>query len=245
SAAEPLPRPGTRVIVNGKLRDEFVPAVGMRSIELDELRVSSAGIAGLPAAERRAIASLFFDAALGEFVRVETEGIVSAAWFEGDRLHLEIGDGSNRMPVAVLGASKISPQTVLDARVAVRGVVRRDYGEPPVSPVRVEDFPPRMAVASPEDLRVLEPAPSQPTEVPSLYALITDPRWSTDGHRVRVTATVVNADSPETLLVEEDGIVMPIETRAARRFAVGDRIEAVGWPTRRRFTMTLRRASVV
>ncbi len=245
SAAEPLPRPGTRVIVNGKLRDEFVPAVGMRSIELDELRVSSAGIAGLPAAERRAIASLFFDAALGEFVRVETEGIVSAAWFEGDRLHLEIGDGSNRMPVAVLGASKISPQTVLDARVAVRGVVRRDYGEPPVSPVRVEDFPPRMAVASPEDLRVLEPAPSQPTEVPSLYALITDPRWSTDGHRVRVTATVVNADSPETLLVEEDGIVMPIETRAARRFAVGDRIEAVGWPMRRRFTMTLRRASVV
>src|SRR5512138_586071 len=37
---------------------------------------------------------------------------------------------------------------------------------------------------------------------------------------------------------------MPIETPTARRFVVGDRIEAIGWPARRRFTMTLQRALV-
>src|SRR5690606_12224262 len=39
---EPIPRPGTRVFVTGKLRDEFVPTIGINSIELTELKVANA-----------------------------------------------------------------------------------------------------------------------------------------------------------------------------------------------------------
>ena len=241
---EPIPRPGTRVFVTGKLRDEFVPTIGINSIELTELKVTNAGVAKLPVAQRRAIRSLFFDASLGEFVRVETEGIVIAAWPQGDRLRLELSEGGFRIPVTILDASELVPATLLDQRIAVRGIVRRDHPGSTGGEVRTEDLLPQMAVVSPKDLRVVAPAPNEPSAVPSLRALITDPTWLTRGHRVRIAGTVVHADSSETLLIEENGIVMPIETPTARRFVVGDRIEAIGWPARRRFTMTLQRALV-
>src|SRR5690606_33304895 len=116
---EAIPRPGTRVFVTGNLRDEFVPAIGIKSIDLTELKVPSAGIAKRHVAERRAIGSLFFDASLGEFVRVETEGIVIAAWPQGDRLRLELSEGGFRIPVTILDASELVPTALLDQRIAV------------------------------------------------------------------------------------------------------------------------------
>src|SRR5690606_11584318 len=48
---EPVPRPGTRVFVTGKLQDEFVPAAGIKSIALSELKVTNGGRVDLPVAE--------------------------------------------------------------------------------------------------------------------------------------------------------------------------------------------------
>ena len=239
---ETLPRAGARIIITGKLRDEFVPGIGIASIQLDELEIKHAGAADLPLAERRNISSLYFDTALGEFVRVETEGIVRAAWLQGSRLEAEIGDGGYRISVTIAGADEISPEALLDARINVRGVVYREADASRPNGPRAFDFP-RMAVASPDDMRVIEQSPSAPSNVSSLYALITDRTWVTRGHRVRVIGTVVDADA-RTLLIEDGGVVMPVETSTPRQFSIGDRIEALGWPTRRRFTVTLQRASV-
>src|SRR5690606_20837647 len=75
-------------------------------------------------------------------------------------------------------------------------------------------------------------------------SLITSPDWAARGHRVRIRGEIVRVDSDRMLLVEDGGVVMPVETEDARAFEAGQTIEAVGWPTRRRFTLTLQRSQV-
>jgi PAS domain S-box-containing protein len=242
-AGDPLPMPGDEVVVSGTLSSEYVASLGMKSLQLVNLKVKATGKGAMPTAERRGIVSLFFDTALGEFVRIETEGIVRAASKEGERLLLEVGQDGYTMPIMVLDAAQAQPAALLDARVSLRGVVSHDYGTAP-STTRVEDFPPRMAVASLEDLKVLHSAPTQSAPVESAHALIVQPEWVARGHRVRLQGTVVGVDSDDLLLLENGGIVMPVETRDAARYKAGDTVEAIGWPTRRRFTITLQRSDV-
>ncbi len=244
TVVDPLPKVGTRVIVNGALLSEYVPSIGMKSIHLGNLQVTSAGTSQLPRAEARMLGSLFFDAALGEFVRIETSGIVRAADLRGDRLQLEIGHDGSRIPVTILGAAGSTPASLLDARVAVRGVLRRDHDQGTSGTIRSEDSPPGLAVASLNDLSVIDQPPLEPTTVESIYALIANDSWVKRGHRVRVTGTVVHTTRAHTLLIEDGGIVMPIELSSAQRVSAGDRVEATGWPTRSRFTTTLQRAKV-
>src|SRR5690606_21366917 len=199
----------------------------------------------LPQAEKRELVSLFFDAALGEFVRTQTEGIVRAVVARGEHLQLELGDAGFRIPVTILDARGVDVGQLIDARVQVRGVVWRNYDESQPSTGRIEDYPPRLSVRSAEDLVLLEPAPPIATDVTPIRALITSPDWAAPGHRVRIRGEIVRVDSDRVLLVEDGGVVMPVETEHAGAFAAGQTIEAVGWPTRRRFTLTLQRSQVV
>src|SRR5690606_29201582 len=70
-----VPQPGDEIVVRGKVRGEYIASIGMKSVELGELQIKKVGTRRIPDAERRTMASLFFDAAVGEFVRVETDGI--------------------------------------------------------------------------------------------------------------------------------------------------------------------------
>jgi PAS domain S-box-containing protein len=242
---DPLPERGDRVTISGTLDSEYVASLGMKSVQFAALKVKTTGKELLPAAERRGIVSLFFDTAMSEFVRVETEGIVRAVSKQGDRLLMEVGQDGYTMPVVVLDAADAQPDYLLDARIVLSGVVSHDYEKIPlVRTTRIEDFPPRMAVASLKDLKILSPAPEQSAHVQSAHMLIVDPEWVARGHRVRVQGKVVNVDSADLLLIENGGIVVPVETDDAKRFKAGDTVEAIGWPTRRRFTITLQRAEV-
>jgi PAS domain S-box-containing protein len=238
-----VPTPGDVILVTGKLRGEFVPSLGMKSLELADIRVKTTGRSSIPGAEKRTIGSLFFDAALGEYVRVETEGVVRSVNNEKDRLVLELSQDGYRMPVTIIGA-QAAPETLIDARVSVRGIVRRDYDETQLGTSRIEDFPPRMFVTSLDDLSLIQPPAKEVQDVDSIYSLVANPEWVARGHRIRLKANVVAADSENILLVENGGVVMPIETANTASFEPGDVIEAQGWPTRRRFTITLQRAQV-
>lgn len=241
---EDLPSAGDRVRVDGTLRSEYVPALGMRSLELENVAVRPRSRSLLPTAERRPMASLFFDTALQEFVRVETEGTVRAIESHGDRLVLELSHDSLRMQVTLYGARDFNAAALLDSRVTVRGVVRRTYAERSLQTPLAEEFPPEMYVASIGDIIVREPAPQDTLLVPSAHDLIANPAWIARGHRVRIRGVVVGAASGRTLFIENGGIVIPIEPQREFDIAVGDHIEALGWPTRRRFTTTVQRAQV-
>src|SRR5690606_30389567 len=68
--------------------------------------------------------------------------------------------------------------------------------------------------------------------------------WVKLGRRVRIHGKVVQAQTPHVLLIVNGGVIMPVETPRAAEYVAGDAIEAVGWPARRRFTLTLQRAEI-
>jgi PAS domain S-box-containing protein len=239
-----IPKSGDTVRIRGKLQGEYVPSLGIKSVDLTDVEVTITGRARVPNAERRAIASLYFDTALQEFVRVETEGIVRAARKHGDRIILELGQDGFRMSAVIHSAADVDSQSLLDTRVAVRGVIRRTFDPESQSITRIEDSMPEMLVSSPEDLAVHEQAPAGAAYVESVHDLVADPQWVSRGHRVRIRGRVVAAHAEHVLLIENDGIVIPIDTHQAQEFSVGELVEATGWPTRRRFTILLQRAQV-
>jgi PAS domain S-box-containing protein len=244
SKPEEVPKPGDELVVRGKVHSEYIASVGIKSVELGELQIKKVGTGRIPDPEPRTMASLFFDAALGEFVRVETDGIVRSAVREGRRLILEIGQEGFRMPVTILSAEDADPNALVDAHVSVRGVVHRDFDDSQRTTARDEDFPPQMLVAAIDDVSFIEAAPHTSTQVESIHALVANSEWVKKSHRVSVRARVVAAESDDILLIESGGVVMAIETSDARAFKPNDFIQARGWPTRRRFTTTLQRAQV-
>jgi PAS domain S-box-containing protein len=55
---------------------------------------------------------------------------------------------------------------------------------------------------------------------------------------------VLRRESPQIIIVETAGMSMPVETASALEYRTGDLVEATGWPTIRRFTVTLQRAEL-
>jgi PAS domain S-box-containing protein len=241
---EPLPLPGDQVRVTGTLRGEYVAALGMKSLELTDIDVKVHGRSLIPSAERRPMVSLFFDTALQEFVRVETEGIVRSIERRDGRLVLELSQDRFRMPVTVYDAEHFDATPLLDASVAVRGVMRRTYEERALQTPLAEEFPPEMYVASASDILVRQPAPQEAVLIPSAHELIANPEWVARGHRIRIRGQIVNIAENRTLFIANGGITIPVEPRDPHDLAVGDYIEALGWPTRRRFTSLIQRAEV-
>ncbi len=241
----PLPAVGDRVDIRATLKQEYDAVAGHRRIALaDDLRMDNLGQARLPPAYVRPLAELFADAGGREAIRVQTSGIVRAARRAGDRLLLEIGDNGLRMPVAVHDGGTLTKELLLDARITVRGVVQSDYNPWEESFTPNNELGPLLQVASREDVEIVDRAPASVPIAPSMRALLTDSSWVAQGHRVGIHAVVLRAESPRVLLAENGGIVIPIETPTAMDFRAGDIVEAVGWPTPRRFTLTLQRAEV-
>ena len=54
-----IPKSGDTVRIRGKLQGEYVPSLGMKSVDLTDVEVTITGRARVPNAERRAIVSLF------------------------------------------------------------------------------------------------------------------------------------------------------------------------------------------
>jgi PAS domain S-box-containing protein len=242
--AETMPRPGTRVSIRGVVTKAYNPTVGRRSVTLAETQIKRAREHDLPAAKLKALADLFSDTGAHEGIRVETSGIVHAARRDGNRMLLEIGDKGRRMPVSVIDDGTLTRESLLDTRISVRGVVQVEYNPWEETFAHNNDMGPLLQVAARADLDMLEHAPADIPLAPSVRALITEPQWVSLGHRVRIQGVVVRPETPQVLLIDNGGILMPVETPYSMQFKAGDSIEATGWPTPRRFTITLQRAEV-
>ena len=239
-----VPRAGDRIDLKGVIRTEYDAQASAQSVELTGVSINVTGSVDLPRPQSLPLASPLFSSGLREAQRVTTGGVVRSAIMRGNDLMLELGDGGQRMPVTVLDAQSIKAEALIDARVTVRGVLQLDYKDLVGPALRVEDIGPHLWVPSTADLDVTSPAPAEIPLVPSVRALINEPSWMERGGRIRLQGTVTRVDSGHVLLVENGGVLMPVETSSTDGFAAGDVIEAVGWPTPRRFTMTLQRAQV-
>jgi PAS domain S-box-containing protein len=236
--ARQMPEIGRRVTVRAQIATAYEEGAGLRSVRLfDPQLTSHAGLERLDAPEVP-LSDLLRGSAQREGRRLRTSGVVRFARLAGDRLTLELGDAGQRMTVTILNASGIKPESLIDLRVSVAGTLQLGLDR------IAETFAPHLWVSTPRDLRYSGTAPSAPIEVSSAWSLLREPEFVEKGHRVRVHGSVVRVDDSDTLLIDSDGLLIPIESSDAIRFKQGDEVEVHGWPTRQRWNVVLERAAM-
>jgi PAS domain S-box-containing protein len=234
---------GDAVDIHALVRTAYGTEVTHRSVGLADVRMERVRHAALPPGDSRSVPDLFNDGLAREGLRVETSGIIRALRNDGASLLLELADNGKRIPVRVLNGSQLSRDALLDARVKIQGVVQTDHN--PWERSFLADEPvPSLQVASTRDVQIIEPAPKDLPLASSVRELMTEPLWLSRGHRVRVIGEVLRQESSQVIIVRVGSMIMPVETASALEYRPGDFIEAVGWPTVRRFTVTLQRANV-
>ena len=239
-----VPRVGDRIEIEAVIAREYNVEESGQSVQLGQIKLKVKGKASLPKPQPLSLAAQFTSSGLREAQRVVTTGVVRTAAVRDGNLVLELSDVGQRMPVTIIHARGVSPESLIDAQVEVTGVLQLDYKDLAGPALRVDNVGAHLWVASMADLRVAHLPPEEIALAPSVRSLIMDPEWVRRGSRVRIQGRVVRAESEHVLLIENGGLVMPIEMEDAHRFSTGQVIEATGWPTPRRFTMTLQRAEV-
>jgi signal transduction histidine kinase/CheY-like chemotaxis protein len=191
-------------------------------IQFEHLSVRVLGRAALPKAEDVALRDL---TDLFEHHLVETTGIVRFVDTAGPHPMLELS--ANRpVIVRILNLDELPPETLLDARIRVRGVLA--YEVEPSS----TSYTPHLWVTDAASIEVIEAPPATIPQATSVRALVTDPRWMASGRRVGVRARVVAQEGERALLVESGGLSIVLDTPQAGQFSPGDIVQAAGWPVR-------------
>jgi PAS domain S-box-containing protein len=232
-----LPKPGQRIVVRTTIANAYDDAVGLRSVRFADVNIVRQQPAQMPKAPRVSIAELLRGNQQREGRRVSTIGVVRFAQEAGDRLTLELGDAGQRMTITVLQAGDIQPNSLIDARIEVFGTLQLGLDR------IAETFAPHLWVNSPADLHRPDVAVSA-TPLVSAWSLLSDASLIKDGHRVRLQGTVVEVHGSDTLLMDSAGLLVPVQSTDAQKFAAGEEIEASGWPARPRWNAVLERASL-
>ncbi|HEY6924134.1 MAG TPA: hypothetical protein VI653_11750, partial [Steroidobacteraceae bacterium] len=233
-AGEVPPAAGDRVTAYVRLPNDPY-AQEDRLTELQQLVIERHAAA--PHAERVPLDELANAARFGKNRFVETTGIVSRVERAGSQLTLEL-NGSYTLLVKILDSSGLNASSLLNGQISVQGVVTYKF-EP-----LMQVFEPTLFVSSERSIHVLDPSPTLIPRVPSLRALITDPKWEAPRRRVSIQATVVELESDSLLVAANNGINIAIEAADAGNYSLGDNIEAIGWPSRRFGTTTLHHATL-
>ena len=227
---------GDRVTAFVRLANEPY-AEGDRLIELHRLVIEDRSHGAVPHAEYVPLDEFANAARFGKNRFVETSGIVSGVEQVGSQLTLEL-NGSYALPVKILDSSGLDGRSFLNGQISVQGVVTYKF-QP-----HLQVFQPTLLVSSGRGIHVLDSHASTTSRVPSLHALISNPKWEVQRRRVSLQATVVELESASLLVAANNGINIAIEAAGAGRYSVGDNIEAVGWPSRRFGTTTLHHATL-
>jgi hypothetical protein len=233
-----VPTAKDRVHVRAQLAHEYEGQLGLRSVELEQVQVTRVGTAELPAPEVLRIPDLLEGNSLREARLIETQGIVRDARRIGAELVMELGDGGQQATVHVYGASTITPASIIDARIRVRGTLQLEVDNTDAASV------PMLWVSGPQEMDILSAAPREPAFIASVRQLASDRHWLDEGHRVRMQGTVIKADNAHTLLIENSGVVLSIDVERASDYLPAQTIEAVGWPSLRRFNIELKHSRV-
>ena len=230
--------PGERIEVQGRTTADFDDKVGPDSTDISPTQVKALGESELPAALEISASELPPAGKTSE--RIELHGIVRSASRENGHFLLDFAPTeagqlvqsiqeqrhSIRMPVFVEDGGNGDPNALVDADVALQGVVGEatQDGETGVTVFL-------LLVPTAADVQVERAAPQHPVEVPSLHVLFAERSRFGSGHRLQIRGQVVSQSLRNHILVigDEAG-ALAIETNDTTPVKQGETVEVQGFP---------------
>lgn len=182
------------------------------------------GTAPLPEAKTVTIESL--EAGQEDSQRVQVSGIVRRIGFEGRWMIIDLAVGRYRLLVYTKDRPMGNPQSLVGARVTVRGTAAADYNMRLRHLTSVALYVPR-----PEDFSVEETEPADPFAARTIP--LTDVaqyrHGSKAGHRIHVAGTMIHLRPGEDLFLQDRTGGLRILCADTGGLRPGDPVEAVGF----------------
>ncbi|HEY5810825.1 MAG TPA: response regulator [Povalibacter sp.] len=169
--------------------------------------------------------------------RIEVGGIVREVTRESGKVRIRLA-GTREIEALVPTDDEIRYADLVNASVRLRGVLQLRYDLPGGGAVA------QLLSTGSQDVSVEQRAPAATPAVGTLHALISDPKWLADARRVSVQGRIVAGGGPGVLMIEQDGLVVPVEYAGSGRFAEGQWVEVAGWPAQSRFTVLLKSGAI-
>ncbi|HEX2585321.1 MAG TPA: response regulator [Steroidobacteraceae bacterium] len=242
---QPAFQSGDKIAFLAELREDFESRSKTQSILLGDVQIKRIDRGQLIKPVRVPLKDIFKDSGTKQSIRVETSGVVRSVEHHGNSTILELAEKGLRLPVEINNAGSMPLNALLDRVLTVRGVVDATYAVPSRRTiVHIDDIAPTLRVTDVTDVSVADESTSAIPLVSTLRELILDSKWLEHGHRVKIKGVVRSIESDDVLMMQQDRYVVPVETENAQQFHQGDVVEATGWPTPRRFTITLQHAKV-
>lgn len=192
------------------------------------------GTAALPEAKVVTIDRLM--SGVEDSQRIEISGIVRSAQIAESDLFIEVASGGCRFRAFIPAVTNIVPQSLVGARVRVRGTAAAGFNSTLRHIVGVTVYS-----ARPEDLTVLEPAPPDPFNAPLMplrgIAQYRKDRLPSD--QVHVRGMVTYQRKGEDLFLADETGGLEVKSQSTESLAPGDEVEAVGFPAVENFLPVL------
>ncbi len=213
------PEPGDVVEVHGFTRKgAFAPTVAKQTWE-------KVGTAPLPKAKRVSPEQLM--SGLEDGQRVEVTGMVRSAGANKVNMDLELASGGYRIHVFPKRVPGLDPQSLVGARVRVRGTAAASWNAQLRHLLDVIIF-----VPSTNDFEVVQMEKTNPFDEP-IIPLTGTAEYRRDiqpGQRVHVKGVVTLQRPGQDLFLQDEKWGLRVQTRQTNHLAVGDVVEAVGFP---------------
>ena len=197
------------------------------------------GTRPLPEAKPVLIENL--ESGIEDGLRVEVAGIVRTAKIENNRLSVALAVGGYRLQVYARVPPVGSPDSLVAARVRVRGTAATHYNAALRHLTFVSVYAPRL-----EDFTVLAAETADPFAQP-VVPLNRVAQYRRDGgsaRRVHVRGTVTHRRIGEDVFLQDDTGGIRIETDQLEAFTPGEQVEAVGFLEYENYLPLLRDAAV-
>jgi signal transduction histidine kinase len=213
------PEPGDVVEVTG------ITHPGSYAPIITGSKCNKPGVAPLPEAKHVPIEQIMSGVEDGQ--RVEIAGIVRAVTPGKTNMDLELASGGYRVHAFPKTPADMDPQTLVGARVRVRGTAAASFNAELRHMLTVVLFVPLR-----EDLIIEEPQTANPFNQPlsSLAGIAQYRRDIQPGTRVHVKGVVTFQRPGEDLFLEDENSGLHIRSRQTNTLCIGEAVDAVGFP---------------
>lgn len=187
--------------------------------------LKSVGTAPLPAPRPVTIEQLMSGTEDGQ--RVEVSGVLRDAQFNGYRLVIELVSGGYRFHAFLAVPQNTNLQSLIGARVLLRGTPATEYNAPLRHIVRVTLYVPLA-----EDFIIEQPAPANPFAQPiiPLNAIAQYRKNRLPGSQVHVRGVVTFQRKGEDLFLQDASGGLQVKSKLDQSVIPGQVVEAVGFP---------------
>jgi signal transduction histidine kinase len=222
------PFPGDVVEVSGESRP------GGYAPDINQPHWKKLGTAPLPEAKPVTVERLM--SGVEDSQRVEISGIVRAAQFSGNTIGIELASGGYRFRAFFPIAPNVNPQSLVGAKVLVRGTAAASFNAPLRRFLTVTLFIPQLS-----DFIVQTPAPANLFDEPlvPLNSIAQYRKDSSPGNQVHVKGVVTYQRKGEDLFLQDATGGLQVKSKLTESIAPGEVVEAVGFPAVENFLPVL------